>query len=166
MLQLSTQQLNGFIEVSQNKKFHKLAERIFILQSALSQRIRNLEKEIGSVLFVRNRTDVFLTESGKKLLVYCNLTCILEADYLNEIQTDNEINKEIRIATFSSLLRSIIIPMFRPIIREHKGILMNWQWDQIYLYDAPIDSPSTDSEGYFETFWKNSRSLDGRLFPQ
>ena len=32
----------------------------------------------------------------------------LEADYLNEIQNDGEINTEIRIVTFSSLFRSIV----------------------------------------------------------
>ncbi len=144
MLQLSTKQLNGFIEVSQTQNFHKAAERLFITQSALSQRIQNLEKDIGSILFVRNRTNVFLTESGKKLLAYCNLMSNLEADYLNEIQNDGEIVTEIRIVTFSSLLRSIIIPMFKPLIKEHRGILMDWQWDEMFRLKSYIKDGKSD----------------------
>lgn len=132
MLQISTNQLNGFIALSQNQNFHKAAERLYITQSALSQRIRKLEQEIGSVLFIRNRANVCLTESGKKLLAYCNLMSGLESDYLNEIQNDGQMNAEVRIATFSSLLRSVLIPMFSPLIRKHPGILMDWQWDEMF----------------------------------
>lgn len=144
MLQLSTKQLNGFIEISQTQNFHKAAKRLFITQSALSQRIQNLEEDIGSILFVRNRANVFLTESGKKLLAYCNLMSSLEGDYLNEIQNDDEINTEIRIATFSSLLRSIILPMFKPLIKEHRGILMDWKWDEMFLLKNYIKEGKSD----------------------
>ena len=144
MLQLSTKQLNGFIEVSQTQNFHKAAKRLFITQSALSQRIQNLEKDIGSILFIRNRANVFLTESGKKLLAYCNLMSNLEADYLNEIQNDGEINTEIRIVTFSSLFRSIVIPIFKPLIREHQGILMDWQWDEMFRLKSYIKEGKSD----------------------
>jgi DNA-binding transcriptional LysR family regulator len=144
MLQLCTRQLNGFIEISKTQNFHKAAERLFITQSALSQRIRNLEKDIGSILLVRNRANVFLTESGKKLLAYCNLMSSLESDYLNEIQNNDEIKTEIRITTFSSLLRSIIIPMFEPLIKEHPGILLEWKWDEMFLLKRYIKEGKSD----------------------
>ena len=66
MLQLSTKQLNGFIEVSQTQNFHKAAKRLFITQSALSQRIQNLEKDIGSILFIRNRARMFSSPNRAK----------------------------------------------------------------------------------------------------
>ena len=126
------------------KNFHKAAERLYITQSALSQRIRKLEQEIGAVLFVRNRANVGLTESGKRLLAYCNLMSSLESDYLNDIQNDGQISTEIRIATFSSLLRSVLIPMFSPLIRKHPGILLDWQWDEMFRLKGYIKEGKSD----------------------
>ena len=144
MLQLSTKQLNGFIEVSKTQNFHKAAERLYITQSALSQRIQNLEKDIGSVLFVRNRSNVFLTEAGKKLLAYCNLMSNLESDYLDEMRNDDEIKTEIRITTFFFFFFSVIIPMFKPLIQEHPGILLDFNWDEMFLLKSYIKGGKSD----------------------
>jgi len=143
-MQLSSRQLNGFIEVSRTQNFHKAAKRLFITQSALSQRIKQLEEDIGTVLFVRNRANVFLTESGKKLLAYCKILGNLEADYLKDIRNDKTLDLEIRLTTFSSILRSVLLPILKDLVKEHPGILLDCQWDEMSLLKSYLKEGRSD----------------------
>ncbi len=56
-----------FMAVATNKSFSKAAEELFVTQSAVSQSISKLEKELGKVLFERSNLGMSLTQEGKLL---------------------------------------------------------------------------------------------------
>ena len=58
--------------ISEEKKITKAAERLYISQPALTYRLRNLEKEFGAQIFIRNPNGVHLTPQGEYLLTYAN----------------------------------------------------------------------------------------------
>lgn len=60
-------ELQRFILVSQEGNLTKVAEKIFITQSALTQSIHRLEKEIGAKLFLQKGKYLELTADGKAL---------------------------------------------------------------------------------------------------
>lgn len=60
--------LKTFLEVAKRKHFGQAAERLFVTQSAVSARIKQLEITLGVELFVRKRNDIHLSEAGKRLL--------------------------------------------------------------------------------------------------
>ncbi|MFF0000356.1 LysR family transcriptional regulator [Streptomyces avermitilis] len=60
--------LRYFTSVAEELSFTRAAERLFISQPALSKQIRMLEKQLGAVLFERDRRTVRLTAVGKALL--------------------------------------------------------------------------------------------------
>lgn len=62
--------LRTFIEVHQTRHFGKAAENLYLTQSAVSARIRQLEGELGVRLFMRDRNNIQLTAAGQKLLPY------------------------------------------------------------------------------------------------
>ena len=62
--------LKAFLEVHRSKHFGHAAKNLFISQSAVSARIRQLEDELGVRLFSRDRNNIELTAAGKKFLVY------------------------------------------------------------------------------------------------
>jgi DNA-binding transcriptional LysR family regulator len=61
-------QLATFVAVAQEGSFTRAADRLHVVQSAVSAGVRNLEKELGTMLFDRSTHSVKLTDSGRALL--------------------------------------------------------------------------------------------------
>lgn len=57
-----------FIAVAEELNFHRAAERLNISQPPLSVTIAQLEEEVGTRLFLREKKRVFLTDAGKRFL--------------------------------------------------------------------------------------------------
>ena len=64
----SSQDLSFFIEISKTLNLSRASERIGVTQSALSQSLKRLEKNIGLPLFIRTKTGLNLTKAGLKLV--------------------------------------------------------------------------------------------------
>lgn len=62
--------LRAFLEIHRLRHFGRAARNLFISQSAISARIRQLEEEVGTRLFTRDRNNIELTPAGLKFLGY------------------------------------------------------------------------------------------------
>lgn len=67
---MDTELLKTFLEVSRTRHFGRAAESLYLTQSAVSFRIRQLENQLGVNLFTRHRNNIRLTAAGEKLLPY------------------------------------------------------------------------------------------------
>ena len=56
--------------MSRTRHFGRAAEALYLTQSAVSFRIRQLENQLGVNLFTRHRNNIRLTPAGEKLLPY------------------------------------------------------------------------------------------------
>ncbi|MCS4307477.1 DNA-binding transcriptional LysR family regulator [Rheinheimera pacifica] len=65
---MDTELLKTFIEVQRTRHFGKAAENLYLTQSAVSFRIRQLEQQLGVNLFSRYRNNIQLTTAGERLL--------------------------------------------------------------------------------------------------
>jgi len=61
-------QVRTFLAVAANGSFLEAAGRLHVTQSTVSARIQNLESDLGTRLFVRNRSGATLTPSGRRFL--------------------------------------------------------------------------------------------------
>lgn len=65
---MDTELLKTFLEVQKTRHFGKAAENLYLTQSAVSFRIRQLEQSLGVPLFIRYRNNIQLTSAGELLL--------------------------------------------------------------------------------------------------
>ena len=60
--------LEHFVTVAEQQNFTRAAQRLHLVQSALSVSIRSLERELDARLFERTTREVKLTDAGRILL--------------------------------------------------------------------------------------------------
>lgn len=122
-MSLSSLQLEAFAAVARTLSFSRAAAQLHLTQSALSQRIANLEEELGLTLFLR-QPRVALTASGERLFALCRTREGLEAEYLAEVRgaAKGELAGVVRLAGYSSILRSAILPALAPLLVEHPKV--------------------------------------------
>lgn len=65
---MDLQSLEAFVAISDHGSFSVAAEKLHLTQPAVSKRVRNLETQLGTALFDRERRSVHLTDAGKLLL--------------------------------------------------------------------------------------------------
>src|SRR5690625_2389418 len=61
---------DAFIKIIETGSFTKAAEELGYTQSAMSQMVHSLEKELSTTLILRSRKGVTLTPDGKEFLPY------------------------------------------------------------------------------------------------
>lgn len=121
---INTDSLKAFLVTSETGSFTKAAAMLGVTQSALSQKIARLESEIESSIFIRKSDGILLTPAGEKLLVYARQQIQLEEEFLKSFVSDKEtLNGTLRVAAYSSVLRSMVIPKLSPFLRKHPGII-------------------------------------------
>lgn len=159
---LPSHQLDAFFAVAETSSFSRAAERLHVTQPALSQRVQHLESEIGKRLFLRGPGGVKLTEAGRRLLRYCQAQRALEAELVSDLAADAGpgIGGVVRIAGFSSVTRSCVVPSLAETFRAHprlsievvvrelpevESLLLRGAADFAVL-DHPIERPDVEHE--------------------
>jgi DNA-binding transcriptional LysR family regulator len=125
-MKLPSAQLEAFNEVCRIKNFTKAAKSLGLTQSALSQRIMKLEETLETTLIIRERAGMQLTPAGYQLLRYCQTTESLENELISQMTPEHsaELVGTIRIAGFSSIMASVVIPLFAKVLKANPKLRM------------------------------------------
>ncbi|WP_055494318.1 LysR family transcriptional regulator [Streptomyces sp. TP-A0356] len=103
---MELRQLEYFVAVAEELSFTRAAERLHVVQSAVSAAIRSLERELGPALFERSSQRVALTTAGAALLPEARntLDAARAAREAAQLST-GRLQGTVRIGTLSSLTR-------------------------------------------------------------
>lgn len=102
---IELEQLKQLIAFATYGTLSKVAEELYISQSALSRSIQKLEKTLGVELFDRKKNKMELNKNGKTVIQYAekilNLVdeietfCIVKCNTNNTYSTNNKFNRNI-----------------------------------------------------------------------
>ena len=96
--------------------FERAAQRLSITQSAVSQRLRTLETQVGQLLVVRSRP-LRLTEPGKVLLRFARQLQAMRADVAHELGMDPGSGQRLAIAVNADSLATWVMPALDGLVR-------------------------------------------------
>lgn len=77
--------LKEFVVLADVGNYLEASDQLFIAQSTLSRHIKNMEEELGVVLFDRNTRKISLSEFGKTFLPYAQQILNIEQQYQYEL---------------------------------------------------------------------------------
>ena len=131
-MNISREHAEAFLALCRKKTFSSAAEALHITQAAFSIRIQRLEEELQHTLAIRNKSGMTLTEAGKKFLQYCEMIEGLEKEFLDDFKEDDKrLNGTIRLGTFSTIGRSVVLPSMAKMLKENSDIQFSYQMKEL-----------------------------------
>ena len=108
---MNTEELKTFIFLSKVKNFTLAAEQLFISQSTVTNRISELEKEVGKKLFTRGSKTVKLTEAGEIFLRYAERILELQSTSIEEMNALSAHSRKFLIGAINATYEIYVKPL-------------------------------------------------------
>ena len=132
-MSLLSANLRAFLAIVKQGTVHGAAADLRLTQTGVTQRIRALEKELATTLFLRSRKGMKLTQEGEALLRYCHGANDLEGETLSQIQkSGSERPVFVNLAGPTSVMTARITDLCLGIYEK---------WPQLQLNFMITDSP-------------------------
>ena len=112
-----------FVAAAQQLNFGRAAEKMNVVQPAISRRIKHLEEELGILLFERVGNAVILTEAGRQLLPEYRKLLRLAGDCVRVAQHAGKGGDGIvRFAFVDNALSTLLPPLLREFRARHPRV--------------------------------------------
>lgn len=112
-----------FHVVSRNNSFSKAAEELYMTQSAISQSILKLERELEVQLFYRTPKGVILTNEGEVLNEHVRLALVMITVAEDKILNFKKLKVgELRVGVGDTISRYFLLPYLEHFHAEYPGI--------------------------------------------
>lgn len=121
---MNIENLKTFITLSELKNFTQTADRYYIVQSTVTNRIMELEKGLGKKLFIRNRKNVELTDEGQHFLSYAKRIVALEASAIEELSMLHTFSETLRVGTVNTVYDCYLSRPIMDFIRKYTDVSM------------------------------------------
>ncbi len=107
---MDIEQIRTFLAVTANGSFIEAASRLYITQSTVSARIQNLENNLQTKLFIRNRSGATLTSSGKRFLRHAKSLMLTMEQARHDVGLPNRYNSSLIIGARIALWDADLLP--------------------------------------------------------
>lgn len=127
-MSLLSPQLLAFLAITKKGTVQAAAREIGLTQTGVTQRIRALESDLSTTLFIRSRRGMRLTREGEALFRYCQGVLDLEGASLAQIVgAGQKSSVEVSLVGPTSLMSSRVITQCRPLMSQFSKLLFNFQ---------------------------------------
>lgn len=121
---MDTEQLKTFLEVSRTRHFGRAAQNLFLSQSAVSARIKGLEDQPGTTLFVRSRNDIHLTPAGHRLLSHSESILAAWSRAKQSVAIQDDMETSLAVAGMPSLWDIILQNWLQAMHEKQPGVFI------------------------------------------
>lgn len=99
---MDIQQLKTFLEVCKTRHFGHAAQNLYLTQSAVSFRIRQLETQLGTPLFNRHRNNLQLTHAGERIKLHAETILTTWERAQQEVSSHDDQHRALTLAASSN----------------------------------------------------------------
>ena len=119
---MNTEELKTFITLCKVKNFTLAAEQMLIAQSTVTNRIVELEKDVGKKLFDRASKKVVLTEEGRIFLKYAERILELQNSSVAEMNAVSAYRHKIAVGSVNATYESFVKPILDRCLHEADNV--------------------------------------------
>ncbi|MGB1299517.1 MAG: LysR family transcriptional regulator, partial [Psychrobium sp.] len=111
--------LEALTAVIDLQSFEKAAVKLFITQSAVSQRIKLLEENIGQPVIIRS-SPITATAAGERLVVHFKMVRELENELIPELAPDSPTKPiKVSLAVNADSIATWFLGAITPVLKRH-----------------------------------------------
>ena len=108
---MNSEELKTFIFLSKVKNFTLAAEKLGVAQSTVTNRISELEKEVGKKLFSRGSKTVKMTEAGEIFLRYAERILELQSTSIDEMNALSSHSRKFSVGAINACYEAYVKPL-------------------------------------------------------
>lgn len=108
---MDIESIKTFTVLAHNRSFTRTADQLFVAQSTVTNRINELERELGFLLFKRTNRSVDLTPEGEQFRIYAEKVIELTDTSLAEISSVQKYDNYLRIGCADSIYEGHLAPL-------------------------------------------------------
>lgn len=128
--------------LAEEKNMRKAAERLFLTQPALSQRLQSIEKEWGTQLFIRSQKGLTATPAGELVIQYSNEMIVKREEIFESIQAlQSKVHGTLKIACASIVGQNWLPTVLKDFVTKYPdtkiSLMTGWSSEIVkVLYDG------------------------------
>ena len=115
-----------FVQVAELNSFTKAAQVLDYAQSTVSFQIKQLETELGCLLFERINHTLTLTDQGRKLLDYAQKVTRLTGEFRQNMAQNPQIEGEVHVLMPDSLCEAMLLQHYADFQARYPGIRLKF----------------------------------------
>ena len=115
-----------FLRVAELNSFTKAAQALDYSQSTVSFQIKQLETELGCLLFERINHTLLLTGEGQELVTYAKQVCRLTDEYHQRRVMDQPVSGYVHVVVPDSVCEAMMLDNYADFFRRYPGIRLRF----------------------------------------
>jgi len=117
--------IETFLKILQWNSFTKAADELGYVQSTVTTQIKQLEEELGTLLFERIGNHIRLTEAGEKFTSYAYELSAMAKQAKSVVMEDNNPSGQLRIGAVDSLCASVLPELVREYSKKYTQVKLS-----------------------------------------
>src|SRR5882724_9594999 len=114
--------LVGFESAARHLSFTKAGEELFLTQSAVSRQIKDLEEQLGVVLFERRHRALSLTQAGQQFYASAAQVLSTMRTATERLRAEAGRRRPLSVTTTNSFAALWLVPRLAGFTRDHPGV--------------------------------------------